>query len=635
MNLSKLFNGLLKLLEKNKILVFVFFLVIVFVAYRKLFNSYFEADEWFHFTNYLPLTKQPLGFLSTLVSTITDTNLLSRGQHIDPIGEEIFFLNTLFFGTNFTPYAFLSLLLHSINSFLVFLLIKELFQSQNGKKIMLMALCGGVFFALSQVPMHAVVWAAFYGQNVLSVTFFLLCLIFFKKSLNQKIKKFLYLALLFLFLALFTKETSTALFLLLPFIWFFDVKVFPTKLLAKLYIIALFVFILFRFIVPNLYFGIGEFANRWVGNYVSSARQTSGVVDTKTIVSTDLSVHKNIVFELISRAVRFPVKMTSELYLPRETVFSFMQILTPIVYPLPENVDGDEEKVRAQNYNFFSNGPGNDLIIYIISVAILLFFINYARKLYKLKKLEELRAVGTGLAIIVFGSLPLVLIVLSFPRWGYDTYFDSRHYYMPSVGASILFPFLLMGISNYLSKSLSKIMRLRLPIFYIVFLLFIVWFINNLHAFNATMFNIVDLNDYPRKQVVTQIKGILPVLPQKAVFYIQTDGLGAYGPVLPFQTSVAQAFTIVYYDKNPLPNEFFSKFIFEKTGQGYKEVNGRGFGYYTSKETLSRDLLKESFSIDNIYGFYYDSQNIKIKNITNSVREDIMQIVNSKKDKQI
>ena len=167
--------------------VFIFFLVLVFTAFKDLFNSYFEADEWFHFTHYLLLTHEPYGFLTTFISTFIDTQTLSRGQHVVPIGEEIFFLNTLFFGINYTPYAFLTILLHSINSFLVFLMIKELLVKGKARiRNTIFALLGGVFFALGQIHFHAVAWAAFYGQNNLSVTFFLLCILFFKKALNTK-----------------------------------------------------------------------------------------------------------------------------------------------------------------------------------------------------------------------------------------------------------------------------------------------------------------------------------------------------------------------------------------------------------------------------------------------------------------
>lgn len=600
--------------------VFVFFTVLVFITFRDLFSSYFEADEWFHFTNYLPLTRQPFGFLSTILKTVTDTDLLSRGQHVVPIGEEIFFLNTFFFGTNYTPYIFLSLLLHSINSFLVFLFVKELLPSREKSQATLFALLGGIFFALSQIHFHAVAWAAFYGQNNLSVTFFLLCILFLKKAFNTKKKNFLYLSLLFLFLDLFTKETATALFFVLPFMALIEKRIFSFKFLAKLFAFSLIVFIIFRFIVPNVYLGLGHLADKWVDNYISSANKITGNKDTGTIVSTDLSIHKNIYAELLFRAITFPVKMTSEFYFPRETILLLVSVITPVIYPQP---GGGDEQVRSQYRQFFLNGPGNDLLIYILSVSIVLFLIYLAKRFYKNKKTQELQAIGTGLAIIFFGAMPLVLIVLSFPRWGYDTYFDSRHYYMPSVGAAILFSFLLFGMGQFISKFLSKLLRFRMSLFITVSLLFSIWLINNINALNTSLDIMVKISGSPRRQVIKQLKQNVPILPQKAVFFVQTDGFGAYGELLPFQTPFPQILTVVYYDKNPLPDSFFSKFFLDGKPEGYLYSQGRGLGFYNSKKTLSESLLTNKFSVDDIYAFYYDSQKIKLKNTTREVKAEM------------
>lgn len=618
-------------IKKNNLFyffVFLFFVGLVFIVFKDLFNSYFEADEWFHFTNYLPLTRQPHAFLSVLIKTVTETNLLSRGQHVVPIGEEIFFLNTLFFGTNYTPYIFLSLLLHSINSFLVFLFIRELFRPKAlERKEILIAFLGGIFFALSQIHFHAFAWAAFYGQNNLSVTFFILCILFLKKAFNTKNKKFLYLSLLFLFLDLFTKETSTALFFVLPIIALIEKRslpagrqVFSLKYLAKLFIFSLIVFSIFRFIIPNVYLGFGHLANKWVDNYISSANKSTVSKDNGTIVSTDLSIYKNIYAELLFRAATFPVKMTSEFFFPRETVLQLVSIITPVIYPQP---GGGDEQIRSQYRQFFLNGPGNDLLIYLISISIILFLIYNLGKFHKDKKFVESKMIAIGLAIIFFGALPLVLIVLSFPRWGYDTYLDSRHYYMPSVGAAIIFPFLLLGIGEFISKSLSKLIHFRIPVFLIASLVFLIWLVNNINSLNRTFNIMVQISAIPRREVINQLKKNVPVLPQKAVFFVQTDGLGAYGTLLPFQTSFPPILTIIYYDKNPLPDSFFSKFFLEGKNEGYLYSKGRGLGFYNSKKTLSEALLENKFSVNDIYAFYYDSQKIKLKNITPEIRKEM------------
>lgn len=202
-----------ELIERHTWIVLVVFSLLIFFTFRDLFGSYFEADEWFHFTYYLPLTNQPGGFLTALASTFTNTGPLSGGQHIIPIASSIYFLNTKFFGLNYAPYALMSLTLHSINSFLIFLLLRVFLHKRKATNKNIFALFGGVFFAFSPVHTHAIAGAApFYGQNVLSVTFFILSILIFKLAFIRKQKRLIYLSILFLFLALFFKGNCSISF---------------------------------------------------------------------------------------------------------------------------------------------------------------------------------------------------------------------------------------------------------------------------------------------------------------------------------------------------------------------------------------------------------------------------------------
>src|SRR5437870_4653195 len=145
------------LLKKNKLqnlLVFLFFFILILIVFRDLFSSYFEADEWFHFTNYLPLTKKPDGFFTSVIYNYLNTQARSGGQHATPIASSIFFLNAKLFGLYYPAYAFLSLLFHSINSFLVFLYIKIVLPGKRQMRENIFALIAGVFFALSPNALH-------------------------------------------------------------------------------------------------------------------------------------------------------------------------------------------------------------------------------------------------------------------------------------------------------------------------------------------------------------------------------------------------------------------------------------------------------------------------------------------------
>lgn len=614
----------------NPKIVFIFLLALVFVLYKDLLQYYFEADEWFHFTYYLPLTKQPDGFITALVSTIINAGPLSGGQHVVPVASVIYFLNTKFFGLNYFPYAFMSLLLHAINSFLVFLLMRALlYKKPNFAKNVLpagrqiFAFLGAIFFALAPTPMHTITGATpFYGQNILSVTFFLLCILFFKLAFVRRKANFVYFSILFLFLSLFTKETSVFLFALLPIMALMEKRTFPLKFLGKLFLISVLIYSIFRFLVPNIYNLPGKLIDKWVGNYISSLSQYQAPVnknqDTRTIVSRDLSIHKNLPAEILFRAITFPIKMTGTLFLPRQTVFSIVEFITPIVQPVPPGGDSaDSSQARLT----FLYGPGNGFIIYIASLVILIFCTGQIFRFVRRRQIQESRTLATGLAIIILSSMPLVAIIFSFPRWGYDFYFDSRFYYNPTVGAAIVFPFLLFGLARFF----SRLFRVR-SVSLVVLVLFIVWLINNMYIFNLTRNQFIHKYGSDRREVVNQLKNYLPSLKQKTVFYMETDGKSAFGPVLPFYTSVSQALTVIYYDKSPLPDSFLDKALFDGKPQGYMYSEGRGFGFYTSKKDLSDALLSKNFSVDDIYGFYYYAEKVKLKNITEELRKEITQI---------
>ena len=144
-----------------------------------------------------------------------------------------------------------------------------------------------------------------------------------------------------------------------------------------------------------------------------------------------------------------------------------------------------------------------------------------------------------------------------------------------------------------------------------------------MYVFDLTFKQFVQKYGSDRKEVVRQLKNYLPALPKNVVFYAETDGLSAYGPNLPFLTSVAQAITVAYYDKSPLPDSFFEKQIFDGKGEGYLYSEGRGFGYYTSRKTLSEAVLAGDFEVSDIYAFYYEAQKVKVRDITFEIRKEM------------
>jgi len=152
---------------------------------------------------------------------------------------------------------------------------------------------------------------------------------------------------------------------------------------------------------------------------------------------------------------------------------------------------------------------------------------------------------------------------------------------------------------------------------------FLVWIIINMYAFEKAIKVFAQNYGRERKEVARQLKTFLPALPQKAVFYFETDGQGPFGNSLPFFTSVPQALTVIYYDSNSLPDSFFEKPLFAGRTQGYQFLDDRGFGYYTSKRNLVDDLLLGKFMPFDIHAFYYSSKNTKLIDTSYQIRREL------------
>jgi len=601
----------------NNLVVLIGLSIIVFISYSSLFNSYFESDEWFYFTHYFPLTGGLHGALTAIISTFINADYISGSQHVVPVASLIYFLNTKILGLNFFSYAFMSLLLHSVNSFLVFLFIKALLHKNLSTKNFY-AILGAIFFAVSSVPMHAVTWAGFYGQNVLSVTFFLLCILYFKTAFIKERIKFIYYSLIFLFLALFTKESTFFLFLLLPFMALTEERIFPLKSLGKIFLITLMIFTVFRFVIPN----ISTLPDRIVDSYLSSspARQAEEAKDTIKITNSEIAF----------RTITFPVKMTGSLFMPPENAAFIAQLLAPIISPIPP---GGDQSI----YSAFLYGSGQATILYLTSIAVIIFCIISILKFKRTRNYVESKAIAIGLAMMIFGALPLVAIIFTFPRWGYTTFLDSRHLYNPAIGAAILFPFMVFGVANLISKS-YKVKNVLV----IVLLVFASWLIYNSHSFDKSVKVFAQNYGEDRREIVKQLKNFLPELPAKTVFYFEKDGKAPFAS-LPFFTSIPQALSIVYYDVSSLPDSFYSKPLFSGKPEGYQFSNGRGLGFYITQEKLFQDLQSGKFEIDDIYSFYYYGEEAKLKDITPNIHikmrdyladaqqnSDWIQFVNSK-----
>ena len=66
-----------------------------------------------------------------------------------------------------------------------------------------------------------------------------------------------------------------------------------------------------------------------------------------------------------------------------------------------------------------------------------------------------------------------------------------------------------------------------------------------------------------------------------------------------------------------------SDFLHGLTKQDYREIDGRGFGYFRDEDLLIQAIEDNNLKVDSIISFSYNSSEKKAKDTTNEVREKL------------
>jgi len=568
--------------------VFVFYLVLILLFYFKSLFGYFQADEWYYFTQFLPLTKHWYGIFATIYKSLSESYSVSGGGHLAPVYNVLWFLHNQIFGLNFLPYITLSVIVHAINSVLIFIFIEKLTKNRS------FAFISSIFFSLSYVHYQAITWVMAYIPTEISVTFFLLTLIKTADIINYK--KFIpirEIRLLFIFfiLALLTKETSVILFVLIPLIFFLKKRQLFRGILIKYYLTLALFYLPYRFGLPQLFLWIDKLR---------------GHLAPVSVTPIDPAL-------IVFRIVTYPLRMLTEVFVPREWIQVWVENLTPLAYP----TYGAEKAVRGINFLTFTESAGSDTVIYLLAFILLTIVIYTLRKSVKEKNISD--ALIFGLLVIILSVFPLILIATYAPAWGYITFFDPRHIYIASIGGAILFSIVLIKFSKWIEKKVNvsgSIVGISLVLVWAIFNYKILQ--NKLNQQAETAFQ--------RKTVINKILNTVPINLSRKVILIESN-IGYYGfkPMPPFETNLGQILSVHYYQKRQLPEFFIKNDFLTKNGlvgQGYGEKEGKGFGYFIEEKELLKEIGLGRFKPSDIYAFSWDGTTDTIIDTTDKVRND-------------
>lgn len=514
-----------------KLILLVFLIVF---SYWRLPATFFQQDEWqtLSFMTYYH-SKGILGILESFLP-------VDALSHVNPLATLFAWYEYVFYGTHFPLYAWQSMVLHGVNTLLVYWFVFSWFRKKT------IAWIAAIFFAVNSIPHQAVTWVAAANSYEVPTAFILLSLIFFQKE------RF-FSSFLMLFVSLLFHENGIFLFLFYPLVLLFN------KHAAWKRFIPIFLGTIALFIVVRAPFFFG-----------SLSPEPS---------STDISRPPIIVYPY--RAVSIALKSFAGSLLPEKTLIAVSEAAVHLAYPQFIAADGVPNPYIAQSIVF-------DLVSYAFTVLIVCFTLLFIR-LTRDKKIAE----GARWALLF---VPASLLPYGFVlgKAGYASILDPKFYYVASIGLSTLIALVVSG-KKFAVYSL-----------YVLFLVFHIYstrtYLKNLQAISST-----------RKTLLTTIQSSYKQLPKKVIFYTQSDttyyGMPDTEKILPVQMGFGKMLMIWYQKTEQFPGCLYEgQFLIQLLEQGYRECDGRGFGYFRDYDKLMKTVRENNISIDAIIAYSWNGK---------------------------
>lgn len=434
-----------------------------------------------------------------------------------------------------------------------------------------LSLAASLIFALNSLSHQAVTWVSTSTSTQAATLFALISLILLHRSR-------LFLSLLSFFLALTFKENIASLFLFFPVFWFLFTPKRQFSQFKKLVLSLLSIFLfylLLRLVViislpPSASFPVQEATSPSLSHYLYRIAMTPLRVIPQSILTTNLILRWS-----------------------RRLIF--------LGYPQFVASDGVPNPYLADSLGF-------DFVCLILAAVILLgsFFIwqSFSSPLLLF-----------ALSFIIVNALPFIFIP---GRAGYTSIFEPRNLYFLGIGSSLFLAICIFTLSRWLKK--------RWVLLILVPLLFI-------HSKNirADIDQLV-ADGQLRKSILNQIRTTYPVLPEKVIFYTESDkayyGLADEEKILPFQSGFGQTLLIWYHNHGEeFPLCMFTnkyEWLFQIEDQGYQYCQGRGLGYFRKFNDLKEALLENDLPITSVFAFSWKDKESSFKDITPEIREKLI-----------
>lgn len=552
--------------NKKQIFFSFFLLLIVLITYSQLINTFYQQDEWAFFGHALD---------SNLISSIFSQYhfLEIIGGTGRPLATSITFIFQYFLPFQPMPFLLFAIVMQFLNSMLVFQIARKISHSN------FISFIAGVFFATSSVSQQAVTWIAASSSALPSTFFSLLSILFYIYFLKKLQRKYLYLSSLSVLVAYFFRESAIFLVILLPCMYLlYSKKPVSIYRLIKMHGILV------------LYFSLAIMFRIFSLLFLASYDNTAGFV-----TRTEFPVVK-----LIFNIVLHPYISFSQFYIPPTYMWQIADFFGKINYPRVWSTPLASVATETIGASMMSFIFSTILLVVLFGVYI------YDKKNRKL--------IIFSLFFTFSSFLPYLFIDKT------NAYLDSRYYYFGAIGAGILFGILL----NFLQVVSAKYkIPARLSFLLIGIIAFSYFYLQITTIQDQIKQEVVIASE--RKSFLAQLDSLQPTIDKKPIFFItgNTDYYIANHKV-PFQQGMGYTLMVWYYSSGVISKKLINDgFLWDIQSQGYKEINGKGFGYFWDLDSLRKDINSTLINKNHIYSFYYDAHNKRLINISDKVKNEL------------
>lgn len=489
---------------------------------------------------------------------ISDAFIPDPGHYV-PLYKIVIATSFKLFEFEYWKWAALSVSWHIANSLLVYFLAQKIFKNN------FQALCSSVLFAVFASGHQATSWILADGATHGATFFILLSLIFLFRSKTT-------LSLVALVVSMLFKEIGIGMFLFMPTLIAFQNYKKKVKVIDK-----------------NVIFFIATGGLYFLFRYLTFLGIFSDIVSPIITESQNLR-------EIFVNIGTFPVKAVSQTLIP---IHLLLELSKYLANRLPDAVAGSP---GTTFFDFF-------YLKYVLTVLVwgmFFFLLLLVALVIKATKNKNTSIILFSLAFVMINSL---IYAMSPGRSGFVPIIDSRNLYLPSIGTI----FLIVSVSGVLFKN----WRLSA-------LLLFIFFGMNVITTKIELNRLSDMGGV-RREILQKIYSDNLKLNKSQIFYIQSDtsyyGLPDNVHILPFQSGIGQTLLVWYQRTENFPTDFFAKeYLWPIDSQGYKEIDGRGFGYFREYSLLKSTLKEYNLPVDAVVSYSWNSKFNILTNITEEVR---------------